>query len=211
MRAATGLLQDVRRGVPAAGVDDDFRPERAGKCKLLVRHINSDDVQPHGLRILHGDVAEAAYTADDDPFARTCFGLLDALVRCHAGAEDRRQCREVGARRQPANVSRGSDRVLCEGAVHAVTAVVLRRAACLPAGVAEFTGSARIVQPGDAYWIALLQTTDARPQGRHDPGPLVTRYEWRRRLDWPIPIRRVQIGVAYAARRDSHENLARSG
>src|SRR5271166_5464866 len=94
-------------------------------------------MQPHRLGVLHRELAKAADPGDCDPLSRPRLGLLDALVAGDAGAEDRRHFGEIAPLRQSTDVGRGSNHVLGEAAVDAVTGVVLPGAKAVPPGPAN--------------------------------------------------------------------------
>jgi hypothetical protein len=86
---------------------------------------------------------------------------------------------EIGWRCEPAYEGRRRDGVFREGAVHAVSGVVLERTQCFPARDAELARPAGIVQPGDADRIALLQAGHAWTYRGDYAGAFMARDEWR--------------------------------
>ena len=81
-------------------------------------------------------------------------------------------------------------------AVDAVAAVLLALAQRLPAGAAVLAASARGPQPGVTHLVAELEVGDAIAEGDDGAVALVARDERRLRLDGPIPLGGMQIGVA---------------
>jgi hypothetical protein len=104
MRTTARLLQHLVNGVGCSPVDGEVCAERTRERQLLLRDIDGNDVEAHGFRVLNGDVSQATNARDDDPLARPRLGLLDALVGRDAGAENRRQCGEVGTFRQAGDI-----------------------------------------------------------------------------------------------------------
>src|ERR1019366_3900013 len=141
--------------------------------------------------------------------------FFDALVRRHTRAEDRCHLRvagrfDVDVSRQPSNVRCRSNRVFRETAVDAITAVVLPLAQRLPAGKAILAVSASIVQPWDTDRLAQFETIDSGSDGGYSAGDLVSRNKWRSRLNGPISVGGVHVGMADAACDDLHQELTRT-
>ena len=86
----------------------------------------------------------------------------------------------------------GGDEILGKSAVDAVARVALTLAEGLPAGLAIFAPQAAIVQPGNAYGIALLEVLNAGAERCDNASHLVTWHERYVRLYRPIPVGRVQ-------------------
>lgn len=93
-------------------------------------------------------------------------------------------------------------------AVAAVAGIVLVLAKRFPAGFAILAAQAGVVQPGDADSIAFVEFGDAGTEGCDNSGRLVPGDERRRRLDRPVALCGMQIGMAYAAGDDLHQYLA---
>ena len=86
----------------------------------------------------------------------------------------------------------GGDEILGESAVDAVACVALTLAEGLPAGLAIFAPQAAIVQPGNAYGIALLEVLNAGAERSDNASHLVPWHERYVRLYRQIPVGRVQ-------------------
>ena len=82
--------------------------------------------------------------------------------------------REVWIVRQSSDISGRPDRILGKAAVDGVAAVALHQTKSVPSGPAILTPAARVVQPGHPDRIALLESGDARTDGRHDPRAFMT-------------------------------------
>jgi hypothetical protein len=164
-------------------------------------------MHPHGLRILDGNMAEPADPGNGNPLARTRLGFLQALIGRHTGAKDRRYFCKVNAIRQACREGRRGDAVFGEAAVAAVAGIVLMLAQRLPPRLAIFAREAGVVQPGDAHRIAFLEACDIRPDGRDDPGHFMAGDEGRIGLYRPVPLCRMEIGMADAAGDHLHQQL----
>jgi hypothetical protein len=64
------------------------------------------------------------------------------------------------------------------------------------------------VQPRDADWIPFAEARDAGPKRSNNPGTLMAWNERQTRLDGPVSIRGVQVGVTDTARHDLDEHFA---
>jgi hypothetical protein len=60
--------------------------------------------------------------------------------------------------------------------------------------------AAGIMQPGNAYRVALFQAVDLGAAGRNDARPFMAGDERKRRPARPIPLRGMEIGVTDAGR-----------
>ena len=67
------------------------------------------------------------------------------------------------------------------------------------------------MQPRNADAIALLDAKDGTADGGHRPHAFVSGYEGRVRLDGPIALRCVEIGMADPRRGNTDENLVLLG
>ena len=65
------------------------------------------------------------------------------------------------------------------------------------------------MKPGDTDWATLPESRHARGAGSDHAGTLMAWDEWRNRLHRPVPISRVQIGVADASCDDLDQHFAR--
>jgi len=94
-------------------------------------------------------------------------------------------------------------------AVHAVAGVDLRLAERLPARVAIAAVSAGETEPRDHDPVAHADLLPGAGSERlDDSDALVARDQWQRRLDRPVAVRCVDVGVAEAAGLDPDEHLA---
>src|SRR5437868_895554 len=130
-------------------------------------------------------MAEATDAGDRHPLPGPGVGHLEALVDRDAGTQDRCDLQRVGVVRDACRVRGVHQHVGTEAAVDAVSAVPLALAQGFPAGAAVFTGAARRPQPGVADLVADLEIVDALPDGDDGAVSLMTRDEWRLRLDGP--------------------------
>ena len=98
-----------------------------------------------------------------------------------------------------------------EAAVDAVAAVLLALAQRFPTGAAVFATAAGRPQPGVADFVANLQVVDAFAEGDDGAVALVSGNEGWLRLDRPISVRRMEIGVADAGGLELDQRLAVTG
>ncbi len=94
VRAANRPLELGRR-VLHARVDHHVGAQPGRHGELGIIDVDRDDVKAHGLRVLHGIVAEGADVGDRDPVGRFAFEHLQSLVRSDAGTEPGRDPPEV--------------------------------------------------------------------------------------------------------------------
>src|SRR5699024_5698606 len=80
-----------------------------------------------------------------------------------------------------------------------------------PALTAVLTGSAGRPQPGVADHLADFDISDAGADLLHSPHTLMTRNERNLRLDRPVPLRGVQIGVAHTRGDEFDQRLSGTG
>ena len=208
--AAGGGLDDLDR-VLGASVDDQLGSVPCGERELVVVDVDGGDAQAHGPGVLDRDVAEPADAGDDDPLARARLGHLQALVDGDAGAEDRGDLDGVRAVGDERGVRGVDEHVLAEGAVDAVARVLLLLAQGLPAGGAELALAAGREEPGVPDELADVQVRDALAEGDDLADALVAGDERRRRLDRPVAVSRVEVGVADPAGDELDQRLAGSG
>ena len=102
--------------------------------------------------------------------------------------------RELGAFVKPRGEVGGGNEILGESAVDTVACVALTLAEGLPAGLAIFAPQAAIVQPGNAYGIALLEVLNAGAERCDNASHLVPWHERYVRLYRPIPVGRSPCG-----------------
>ena len=156
-------------------------------------------------------MAEAADPEDGDQVGRTCARDLDRLVGGDARAGQGRGVERVDAVRHADDEVRRCLDELGEAAVDRVAGVPLLGAERLPAGDAVIAAAAGIAEPGHGDAVAERDLRDAGAELLDDADALVAGYEGRRRLDRPVAVRRVDVGVAETGRLDPDEDLARAG
>jgi hypothetical protein len=89
-------LQDRRR-VLGARVDHQVCAQILGQFQLLVGDVDSGDPAAEDLRLLHGQVAQAAHAGNGHQVTGPDVADLDRLERGHPGAGERRRHRRVDA------------------------------------------------------------------------------------------------------------------
>ncbi|AER55456.1 hypothetical protein DSC_04015 [Pseudoxanthomonas spadix BD-a59] len=77
-----------------------------------------------------------------------------------------------------------------------------------PASEAVHAVSTGTVEPGHSHSIAFPKVADSGADRHHVPHALMSRNERRCRLDGPVTLGGMEIGMAYTRRRDLHENLS---
>ena len=199
--------------VGGPGVDGHLGAEVLGQGEFGVVDVDGHHPQAHGPRVLHGDVSEAADAGDRHPLAGPRVGHLQALVDGDACAQDRRNSERVDVVRDARRVGGVDEHVAAEAAVDAVAAVLLALAQRLPAGAAVFAAAARRPQPRVADLVADLQVVDTVTECDDGAVALVAGDERRLRLDRPITVCGMQIGVADAGGLQLHQGftVARRG
>src|SRR6185295_16120460 len=138
----------------------------------------------------------------------TDLGDLDRLVGGHTGARQGCSVQRIDAVWNHHHVLRSCDHHLAVGAVAAVAGVDLMGAQGLPALDAPFALTACPPEPRNCDSLAQLRAGDARPVPDNDADAFVTRHEGNRRLDRPITVGGVDVGVAEATRFQLYEDLA---
>ena len=170
-----------------------------------------DHAQPHGPRVLHGDVAESADAGDRPPTVRPGVGHLEALVDSDAGAQDGRYFQRVDGVRDSWGVGGVDHHVAAEAAVDAVAAVLLALTQRLPAGAAVFAAAARRPQPRVADLVTDLEVVHTGTECDDGAVTLVAGDERGLRLDRPIAVCGMQIGVAHAGGFQLHQGFTVAG
>lgn len=146
-RRGLDVLDDVLRG---GEVDKGLRAELGGHLLLLVARVDGDDLQPHRLRVLAGEGAEAAPGADDgDRLAGAGSGFFETFVDGDAGAEDGRDGVQGDFFGDAGDVGGFGNAVFLERTVDCVARQKGFAAEGLVAGLAEVAGEAGAVQPLD--------------------------------------------------------------
>jgi hypothetical protein len=90
MRPADLFLDFLRR-ILCFRINPDFGSKLTRESHLFRTQVHCRDVQPHGLGILNGHVAQAAYSRDHHSFTGPRLGHFQSFVRGHARAEDGRR------------------------------------------------------------------------------------------------------------------------
>ena len=205
----TAELLDRRHRVLAGRVDCELCAELASELELLVDEIDCDHASAGDRRVLDREVAEPADAEDGDEVRRACARDLDCLVGRDAGAGQRRRVERVELVRHLHDVARIRRRVLAEAAVDRVAHVLLLEAERLPAGDAVVARPARVAEPWHRDAVADSDLGHSYPELLDDPDALVSGHEWRRRLDRPVAVRRVDVGVTKTGRLDPNPDLTR--
>ncbi|MCY1293477.1 hypothetical protein D9M70_427380 [compost metagenome] len=185
--------------------------ELARQFQLGVIHIHRRHVQAHGLRVLHGDMAEPADAGDRHPLAGARPGFLEALVHGDARAEDRRDLGEADLFRQDTDEVGVRQHIFGITAVYRIAGVLLLFAEGFPAGQAVFAAAAGGVQPGHADAVAFLHPGHPGAHRGDVADALVPGNERQARLHRPVALGGVQVGVADAGRLDLHQHLPGAG
>jgi hypothetical protein len=156
-------------------------------------------------------MAQSADAGDHDPFAGPRLGLLDALVRRDACADERRgfarcqTCRDVG------DVVRVRHDVFGKATVLRVAAELRFGAHGLACREAKLAVTAGGIEPGHADTVALLDRRHARAESGDNADTLVPGVNGNAGFNGQSPIRGMQIGVADAAGFGLDQNLAGTG
>jgi len=158
--------------------------------------VDRDHATAGDPRVLEREMAEPADAEDRDQVGRARAGDLDRLVGGDAGAGERRRIDRVDPVRDPDDVAAVRLHVLGQAAVDRVAGVLLLEAERLPAGDAVIAGAACVAQPGHRHAVADRDLGHTRAEVLDDADPLVAGDERRRRLDRPVAVGGVDVGVA---------------
>src|SRR5690606_7381169 len=111
LRTAISFFFDIgRRIIMRLGIDGHRRAKLPREIKLSVVDVDSGNVKPHCLGILHRHMAETTDTGDHNPVTGLGVGYLEALVNRYASTENRRDFVEIDILRQMADKIRiGND------------------------------------------------------------------------------------------------------
>src|SRR5512132_1073805 len=191
------------------GVDGELGAELAGEVELLVVDVDGDHAPAGDRGVLDREVAEAADAEDGDEVRRARARDLHRLVGGDAGARQRRGVERVDAVGHLDHVATVGDGVLAEAAVDRVAHVLLLEAKRLPARDAVVADAAGAAEPWHRDALADRDLRDAGGGLDDDADALVPGYERRRRLDRPVAVRGVDVGVAQARRLYPHAHLPR--
>ncbi|MPN14723.1 hypothetical protein SDC9_162050 [bioreactor metagenome] len=152
---------------------------------------------------------QAANAGNDHPIAGLAVEHFEALVYRHAGAQHRGCRGEFEGIGQFADIGRIGQHVLGVSTVHRVTCHLLAIAQSLPTGDAMLAMAAGRVQPRHADAVAFLDPGNARSHLGDIANAFMAGDERQRRLDRPVAIGGVQIGMANAGGFDLDQNPAR--
>src|SRR5277367_1081258 len=203
------LLLNFLRRILGFSVNRDIGAELTRKGHFFRTKVHRRDVQSHGLRILNGDVAQAAYSRDHHPFTGPRLCHFQTFVSGDSCAEDGRGIHEGNILGKPSQVIRLAQCILRKTSVHRISGVLLLEAKCFPSGETVITMPARAEQPRGSDSVAFLQVSDPWPKRYNDPCSFMARNKWRGRLDWPVAVRGMQVGVTYSGRIDFYQGLPR--
>ena len=169
------------------------------------------DLSAGDRRVLDGKMSEPADTEDRDAVGGTRARDLDGLVGGHSGAGERRGVGRIDSVGDAHDVAGVADRVLGEAAVDRVAHVLLRFAERLAPAIAISAVATGIAEPRqrDAH-TDLDSVAVARTDALDDPDPLVAWDERRRRLDRPVALGGMDVGVAQPTGLDPDEDLLRA-
>ncbi|MNQ98330.1 hypothetical protein D3C85_1140150 [compost metagenome] len=149
-------------------------------------------------------MAQAADARDHHPVAGLGVRHLQPLVDGHPRAQDRRNLLEANVGGQVADEVRVGHHIFREAAVDRIAGVLLLVAQGLPTAEAMPAMAAGGVEPGHANAIPFLDVLDPGADARDVADALMARNEGRVRLDRPVALGRVQVGVADAGGLDLH-------
>ena len=201
MRAPAGGLAHCRHDiVNGVGVDRELGAEFAGQVQLLVVDINGHHPQTERAGVLHSKVSQAADPGNRHPLTGSGVGDLESLVDRDSGAQNRCDFQRVGAVGDPGREVGIDQHVGPEAAVDGVSAQFLMLAQRFPAGAAVFAPPAGRPQERVAHLVSHREVDNPLTESDNGAVALVTGDERRRRLEWPIPMRGMQIGVAHPRR-----------
>ncbi len=141
-------------------------------------------------------MTESADARNGHQVGRPDIADLDRLKGGDTGAGQRRGLGRVDAGWHSGRVGGLGQEVLGIASVHRIAGVPLLQAQRLPAGLAMLTGSAGIAEPGKGDPVADRDAGHAVTRRMDDADSLVAGNERQARLDGPVAMRGMNIGVA---------------
>lgn len=155
-------------------------------------------------------MAEAASAGDGNPLARLRLGLLDALVGSDARADERRGLLGVEARWNAGDVIGIGNKVFGKAAILCISTKLRLRADRFPCRQAILAMTTGRVEPRRADPVTLLDEGDTCSDSDDESDSLVTGNEGKYRLQRPVALGGMEIGVADTTCLGFDEDLARS-
>ena len=143
---------------------------------------------------------------DGHPVARLAVQRLEPLVDGDARAKDRRDLGEPDVLGQVTHVAGISQHIFRIAAVDRIARHLLVITQCLPAGDAVLATAACRMQPGDTDTVAFADALYLGTHGEDMSHSFMPRNEGQTRLDRPVSVRRMQIGMAHAAGGHLHQH-----
>lgn len=190
------------------------RTHLLAKFLLVIPGINGNGVNAHGFCVLLCQRTQPATGTDyGHCLPGSCSRLFQALVYCDPCAEDGGDLIERNALGDMSDVSRRCHAVLLEGPINGVAGELGSQAKGFIGLLAEGAGQAGVVQPLDTDRLTDLADVigDQLATGDNNPGTLVTTDKREFGGNGPVPIDRVEIGVADARVFDVDEDILRAG
>lgn len=210
MRATACHLDNRRHGVGKPRIDHCIGTQARGMRQFGIVDVHCAHMQTHGLGVLHAQMPQPADAGDHHPLTRPGLCFLQALVGSDTGADERcgDDCRQGGG--NVGDVVGVGDDVVGEAAIARVAAELRIGADRLLSGQAELAVPARRVEPGHADPVTLLHGRHASAERGDTANALMARGERQRRLQRPVSVSRMQIGVADAAGLGFDKDLSRT-
>jgi hypothetical protein len=160
-------------------VDRVGRSELLGHLQLVIYDIDGHDGAPCDLRVLEGEMAQAADAVHGHQVGGAGARDLDRLVGRHPRTGERSRVEWVDALGHAAHERCVGDDVVSEATVDRVTGVPLVRAEGLPPARAPFARAARPAEPRRRHSVPDRDAIDARRHLCDDADPFVARHERR--------------------------------
>ena len=198
--------------IPVLGVDHHIGAQALGMRELAVVDIDRADLQAHRLGILDRQMPEAADAGDDDPLARPRLRLLDALIGRDPGADQRRGLVGPRGRSEYGPRSSGRRRCIRQSRHSWCSRRTAPRRRPSPSAVRQYSQWPQAeYSHGTPTRSPSFTAVTPAPRATTRPMPSWPGMNGKCRLERPVSVRGVQIGVADAASLGLDQDLARSG
>jgi len=175
-----------------------------GHRELVVFDVHGDDEPAGDASVLQCEMPQTADAEDRDRLGGSDPGDLDRLVGRHTRARQGGGVPGGDALWYRRSERRGDDSVLGECAVDGVARVLLLLTQRLPPAVAVAALTARVTEPRDRDPVTDRTGAYTRAELLDITDTFVSRNEWRCRLDRPVAVRGVDIGVTQPAALDPY-------
>ncbi len=145
------------------GIDGYRRAKLPRQIELSVIDVDSGNVKPHCLGVLHRHMTETANTRDHNPVTGLGVGYLEALVNRYTRTENRRDFVEIDILRQMSDKIRVGHDIFGKTTIDRIACIKLFLAERFPSAQTMTAVSARSVKPWNADAIPSFRCLTPRP------------------------------------------------